>query len=277
MDNMVTLEYEVILHWVSVAFYAVSTAFFAGSIPFRTEKLLKPAMFFVLTGFLFHSTALLVRWAVTGHGPYVMKYEVLSSNAWVVIAIFLLVVWRYVRLRYAGIVAVPLGMMMTASGLFTNPEAKGLPPSLKGIWLVIHVIFNHLTAGALIIALGAAVLYLWKEKKGSMEFFVKLPSLEVLDAYSHKFVSLGFIFWSITVIAGAIWANEAWGRYWGWDPVETLSFITWLLFGLYLHLRIFFKWKGRKAAWMLALCFISLMLSVYFVPLIIVSLHTAYF
>jgi len=277
MDDLLMLQYEVVLHWIAVGFYILSTIFFAYSLSFRKEKTLMPAMLFTFIGLLFHSAALGIRWWATGHGPYLMKYEILSSNAWVVIVMFLIAAVRYAKMRPAGVVVVPLSFLMMTIGLFMNPEIKRLPPSLKGIWLVIHVTFNHLAVGALIIALGASVLYLLKEKKGETEFFKKFPSINVLDAYSYKFVGFGFIFWSITIVAGAIWANQAWGRYWGWDPVEIWSLITWLLYGLYLHLRLFRNWKGGKAAWMLVLCFVLSIFSIYLVPFTVESLHSAYF
>ncbi len=277
MDDLLMLKYEVILHWIAVGFYISSTVFFAYSLSFRKERAVNPAVLLAFTGLLFHSAALGLRWLVTGHGPYLMKYEILSSNAWVVIVMLLITAVKYPKMRPAGVVAVPLSFLMMTVGLFLNSEIKRLPPSLKGIWLVIHVTFNHLAVGALIIALGAAILYLLKEKKGETEFFKKFPSTNVLDDYGYQFVAFGFIFWSITIVAGAIWANQAWGRYWGWDPVEVWSLITWLLYGLYLHLRLFRNWKGRKAAWMLVLCFVLSIFSIYLVPFTVESLHSVYF
>jgi cytochrome c-type biogenesis protein CcsB len=277
MDNLLLLKYEVVLHWVAVVFYITSTFFFAYSLSFRKERAVKPAVPLAFVGLLFHSAALGLRWWVTGHGPYLMKYEILSSNAWVVMVMFLIVALKYSKMRPAGVVVVPMSFLMMAVGLFLNPEIKRLPPSLEGIWLVIHVTFNALAVSALIIALGAAVLYLLKEKKGETEFFKKFPSLSVLDAYGYQFVAFGFIFWSITIVAGSIWANQSWGRYWGWDPVEIWSLITWLLYGLYLHLRLFRNWKGRKAAWILVFCFVLSIFSIYLVPFTTESLHSAYF
>lgn len=277
MGSLVLLKAEVALHWIAVVFYVASTFFFAYSISFRKERVAKPAVPLAFIGLLFHSAALGLRWWVTGHGPYLMKYEILSSNAWVAVGMFLIVALRYPKMKPAGVVVVPMSFLMMAVGLFLNPEIKRLPPSLEGIWLVIHVTFNALAVSALIIALGAAVLYLLKEKKGEAELFKKFPSLNVLDAYGYQFTAFGFIFWSITIVAGSIWANQSWGRYWGWDPVEIWSLITWLLYGLYLHLRLFRNWKGRKAAWMLVLCFVLSIFSIYLVPFTTESLHSVYF
>ncbi len=271
------MEYQVIFNWIAVGFYIISTVFFAYSVSFQKEKALKPALIMALLGLVPHAIAIVMRWTITGHGPYMTKYEVLSSDAWVAVLLFLIAAWKAPKLRPAGVVVLPLSFLMMAFGLFTSPEIQRLPPSLRSIWLIFHVLFAKLAAGAMIIALGASVLYLLKEKRQEKEFYKKLPSLGALDAYSYKFTGFGFIFWSITLAAGAIWANESWGRYWGWDPIETWSLITWLLYGLYLHARYFLKWQGRKAAWLMALCFIFSVLTIFIIPFVVGSVHSEYF
>jgi cytochrome c-type biogenesis protein CcsB len=277
MADFISLQNEVIAHWCAVIVYIISTLCFAYSVAFKKSSPLSYGMFLALLALIPHSVALGMRWIIAGHGPYMAKYEVLSSNAWIVIVMFLLVGWRIPKLRAAGVVVVPLSFLMMTIGLFTNPELRNLPPALSGIWLVIHILFNKLAVGAILISLGCAVLFLLKRKRKDRPFYQKLPSLEVLDAYSYKFIGFGFIFWSITIGAGAIWANEAWGRYWGWDPIESWSLITWLLYGLYLHLRHFFRWQGVKSAWMLIACFIVSSITIFIIPFIIESLHSSYF
>jgi cytochrome c-type biogenesis protein CcsB len=176
-----------------------------------------------------------------------------------------------------GAIVMPLSLLVMGGALLSNPGIRSLPPALKGLWFHIHATANGLTAGAIILAVAASFIYLRKEKKENSEFYRKLPSKEVLDEYAYKFASFAFIFWGITIVSGAIWANQTWGRYWGWDPIETWSLITWLLFGLYLHLRYFFKWKGRKAAFMLTICFIMSVLALFILPFVVESLHTGYF
>jgi cytochrome c-type biogenesis protein CcsB len=277
MIDILSVKYEVILHWTAVVLYIVSTVFFAFSVSFKKEGPLKYGMISALSGLIPHSGALLIRWIMTGHGPYIAKYEVLSSNAWIAVLMFLVLGWKMPRLRAAGFVVVPLSFLMMTFGLFTNPELRNLPPALSGIWLVIHILFNKLAVGAILISLGCAVLYLLKKDRVDGPFYRKLPPIEALDEYSYKFIGFGFIFWSITLVAGSIWANEAWGRYWGWDPIETWSLITWLLYGLYLHLRHFFRWKGTKSAWMLIICFIVSVITIFIIPFVIESLHSSYF
>ncbi len=277
MENFYFIKYEVISHWIAVGFYILSTLFFAYSVSFKNEGVLRYGLFLALIGLVPHSVALGIRWHVAGHGPYMAKYEVLSSNAWMVIFMFLLIGWRIPKLRAAGVVVIPFSFLMMTFGLFTNPDIRRLPPALSGIWLVIHIFFNKLAVGAILISLSSAVLYLLKVKKAKSEFYQKLPSLELLDTYSYKFVGFAFIFWSITVIAGSIWANQAWGRYWGWDPIETWSLITWLLYGLFLHLRYFYQWRGVKSAWMLIGCFVVATVTILIIPFVIETLHSSYF
>jgi len=274
---MTTLTHHMLLHWTAVVFYIIATVLLAVSLIFQKERLDRPALLAALLGLIPHTASILIRWQIAGHGPYMARHEVLTSMAWITVALFLIVAWKNQRLRPTGIVVLPLAFLMMAVGAFLNPEIRQLPPSLRSVWLVIHILFNKIAAGSLIIAFATSVLYLLKEKKRAIRITGGLAGLEVLDAYSARFVGFGFVFWSITIGAGAIWANEVWGRYWGWDPIETWSLITWLLFGLYLHLRHFFKWHGAKAAWLMILCFIVSIITLFILPMLTASLHVEYF
>jgi len=105
----------------------------------------------------------------------------------------------------------------------------------------------------------------------------KLPAREALDAYTVRFIGFGFIFWTVTVAAGSIWANQSWGRYWGWDAVETWSLVTWLTYGTFLHARLFFRMRPRPTAWAAIGSFAIFILTVLILPFLMPSLHSAYF
>jgi cytochrome c-type biogenesis protein CcsB len=145
----------------------------------------------------------------------------------------------------------------TAITLLYRPSAP-LVPALQSSWLVIHVSSAILSGGIFLLSNTVAGAYLWLdriERKGERsEFAKKFPSLESLDQLSYRLVAFVFPLWTFAVISGAIWAEAAWGRYWGWDPKETWAFITWILYASYLHARVTAGWKGRKAAW---LCLIA--------------------
>jgi cytochrome c-type biogenesis protein CcsB len=164
-------------------------------------------------------------------------------------------VGRKYDLRWLGLpisIAVLL-ILGTAITLLYRPSAP-LVPALQSTWLVVHVFAAILSGGVFLLSNTIAATYLWldyMERKGERTAFAKrLPTLEVLDQLSYRLVAFVFPLWTFAVIAGAIWAEAAWGRYWGWDPKETWAFITWILYAAYLHARVTAGWKGRKAAWL---------------------------
>jgi cytochrome c-type biogenesis protein CcsB len=165
------------------------------------------------------------------------------------------VVGRKYDLRWLGL---PISLLVliilgTAVTLLYRPSAP-LVPALQSIWLVIHVSAAIFSGGIFLLSNTVAATYLWldrMESKGERSAFAKrLPTLEVLDQLSYRLVALVFPLWTFAIIAGAIWAEAAWGRYWGWDPKETWSFITWILYAAYLHARVTAGWKGKRAAWL---------------------------
>ena len=277
MENHELLKYEVILHWTAVFFYILASFFFIQGVSFNREKSLTLGRRFVMAGLLPHAAALLLRWSYVYHGPYISQYEVLSSNAWIILALFLVFSYKYPRIRFTGIFVAPFSFLMAALALFTNKAIKRLPPSFENVWLFFHILFAKLATGAFLIAFTLAIFYYLKIRNANVRFLDKIPAGDLLDEYIYKFAAFGFCFWTITIAAGAIWAHQSWGRYWGWDPVETWSLITWLLFGAYLHLRLFFNWKGVKGAVFLFFAFLVSILTIFFLPFLVNSLHSEYF
>jgi cytochrome c-type biogenesis protein CcsB len=278
MEAIQLLKYEVIFHWIAVSFYVVSMVFFVYCVAFKKEKSLSVGFWLAVIGLIPHSVAIGVKWYAVGHGPYLHKLEGFSSLVWVALVMFLLFSWRIPKLKGIGFVVLPCCFLMMTVGLFSEPGIKELPPTFRGVWLIIHISFTKLAVGAILISLGSAMLYLLREGNPSEEgFYRRLPAPEVLDEYSYKFTGFGFIFWTVMVASGALWAHQSWGRYWGWDPIETWSLITWLLFGVYLHLRRFFGWKGRKAAWLMVAVFISSIVTLFVIPFIMETAHSEYF
>ncbi len=274
---METLKLEVMLHWGAVLLYVAAAVTFSISTLFDKQKLFKVAVVLTMIGLIPHTAAILIRWSATGHGPYMARYEVMSSNGWVILVMFLLFSIKMQKIRFSGMIVLPYVFLTMTYGLFSNPEIKRLPPSLESIWLVLHVTFYKLAVGAILISLAAAVVYILKEKRGETGKFRRFPTIDKLDYYSHRFAGFGFTFWSIGIIAGSIWANQSWGRYWGWDPIETWSLVTWLFYGLYLHMRFFFGWTGKKAAWLIIGCFAFSFMTAFVIPFVSGSIHSEYF
>jgi len=268
---------ETSLHWAAVALYIGGAILFAYSSLFYRPGKVHWALWVTAAGLLPHSAALVLRWIVVGHGPYMLKYEVLSSNAWVAVVMLLVFVWRWPSWAFVALLVLLASILMIGFGLFANPEARNLPPTLRSIWLVFHVSFAKLAVGAFLLSVGSAIVLLQKLRGASSRLLDRLPGPDVIEAYMVRFVGFGFVFWTTAIVAGAIWANQSWGRYWGWDPIEVWSLVTWLCYGILLHSHLFFRLKARATAWGTLACFVVSVLTVFIFPFLIPSLHSSYF
>lgn len=268
---------ETTLHWAGVALYIAATVVLVYAVVFVRPRAVRWGLAGAALGLVPHAVAIGLRWAAVGHGPYMLRYEVLSSNAWVAIAVLLFVLWRRPDWSALAVVVMPLAILAVAVGLFSNPESRELPPTLRSIWLVFHITFAKISAAAFLLSLGAAVLLLLRERPPRARWLERLPATAALDALVVRSVGFGVIFWTVTIAAGAIWGNQSWGRYWGWDPIETWALVAWLAYGSFLHLRFFFKLGPRATAWLSIACFAVFILALLVLPMVMTSLHTAYF
>ena len=262
--------------WGAVLCYVISTVINVYAVLFKREGAETASLRLAECGLAVHTVAIAYWWQVVGHGPYMAPSEVFSSDAWVMMSLYLLFSRIYPKVRPASIVVFPGTFLLQALGLFYNPGIRTLPPTFRSVWLVIHISIYKVALGTLTIALAFSIFYLLKEKR-SYAWLEKLPTLEVMDIYIYRFTGFGFIFWTIGMLAGSIWAHQSWGRYWGWDPVETWSLLTWLMFGVYLHLRRFFQWIGRRGAWFFLACYVISLISIFITSHLGTSIHAEYF
>ena len=151
---MTPIAQEALFHWIAVVFYIGGLMAFAYALIFAHPQKVAQAKWLTAIGLLPHSVALVLRCIHVGHGPYMMKYEVLSSNAWIAIAMLLVFLWRKPNWSALALVALPVVILMMGIGMFTNPEARSLPPTLRSIWLVFHILFNKLAVGAVVLLYG---------------------------------------------------------------------------------------------------------------------------
>ncbi len=271
------LMVDPVLHILALVAYSVASTFIVlDTVYARPAWGARAASVALMAGLLMQGAGLGARWIAVGHGPYISRYEVLSANAWVALALWLVASRSYEKARALGIVLVPSALLITALGVYTGPEVSQLPPTFSGIWLVMHVYFYFIAFAAALAAVSTSVLFI-AQRRLSSEWLERLPDSAALDAMAYRVGGLAFVFWGIGMLTGSIWAYYAWGRFWGWDPVETWSLVTWVAFGLYLHLRRFFGWRGERAAWMLAGCFFLAAGTLFFTSLIDGSLHAVYF
>lgn len=269
---------EIGLHWISVAFYAISAVFFVYGFSFKQEKALKYGVILAAAGLVPHTLALALRWYSTGHGPYLRRYEVYSSDVWIGLVLFILVQWRKPKLRPLGVVVLPASFLLIGMAVMASPEIRPLPETFQTFWLFVHIFFAKSAYGSCLIGAALAVLYLLTGRPGFIpgKLTSRLPESPVIDELSYKFIGFGFIMIGVMIAAGAIWANDAWGSYWSWDPVETWSLISWIVYGVYLHLRRMHGWNGYKAAWYNIIAFSLLLFTIFGIGFVYISTHSPY-
>ena len=220
----------------------------------KTERIGRLGSAFMLIATLLLLAGVIFRGISANRVPWGNMYEFSITGALSFSIAYLFALVKY-KMRWLALPA-SLAILITigtAVTLLYVPSAP-LVPALKSTWLVIHVSAAIISGGVFLLANFIAGTYLildrYEQKGARPVWMQKLPSLESLDNFSYRLIALVFPIWTFSVIAGAIWAEAAWGRYWGWDPKETWAFITWVAYAAYLHARVTIGWRGRKAAWL---------------------------
>jgi cytochrome c-type biogenesis protein CcsB len=249
----------------------------------QAGRWVQAAVTFSFLGVLAQTTAVVTRGLAVHRAPWGNMYEFVTALTCVAAIFFLYAMIRYrtwtLGVFVMGSVVVALGLAETL--IYT--AAGELVPALQSYWLDIHVTAMTLATGIFFVAAVLGVVYLWVDRNNRRVaagqapengIVRRLPSIEQLDRLTYRTVVFGFPVWTFGVIAGAIWADQAWGRYWGWDPVETWAFITWVLYAAFLHARATAGWRGRRAHYIQLLGFASLMFNILIVQTFITGLHS---
>ncbi|NTW72543.1 MAG: cytochrome c biogenesis protein CcsA, partial [Eubacteriaceae bacterium] len=213
----------------SMFFYGAIIGYIGASVMYFIFFIMKNEKFgvygsVVIKGaFLFHTLALIARGIGAGRVPLTNQYEFATSFAWGIALCFIYFERKY-SFRAMGTFVVPVIFIIIGYAAMQNKDVRALMPALRSYWLTIHVATAVISYGAFGVAFGVSGMYLLKERFAQDDFFKQhMPSLEKLDLISYKAISLGYIFLTLVMITGAIWAERAWGRYWAWDPKETWS------------------------------------------------------
>ncbi len=247
-------------------------------------------------GFLFHVVATVLRGVAAERVPWSNMYEFAMTGTVLVVAVYLTVLFRY-DLRFlgtfiTGLVAVLMGGAATSFYVVVVPLAD----PLKSVWLVIHVFVASLATAFLALGFALSIVQLMQHRRearaiarvtgdapaaGShrdsdrdgLRFLRTLPSADALESLAYRFAIIGFIFWTFTLIAGAIWANDAWGRYWGFDTKEVWTFVIWVLYAGYIHARATRGWRGSRSAWLSIVGFSAVLFNFIIVNQFFKGLH----
>lgn len=233
----------------------------------RSIIILLPGILAVLT-LVFITLTIIFRAIQTGHGPFSNMYEFALAFAWGIIVMGIFFEWRYktATVRNVGLIVTIL-LLIFAMVQHVKPEPL-VPALQQSVLLSVHVASAVVAYGIFTIGFGAAILFLIQNRLNSHW----LPDKEIFDNMGYQSVVIGFPFLTITIVLGAIWADIAWGRYWGWDPKETASLVTWLLYAAYIHARFMRHWRGTKTAILLIVGFGAILLT-FFGNYIFTGLH----
>jgi cytochrome c-type biogenesis protein CcsB len=250
--------------WATAVTYALIVAAQIFGLVFHRDVWVDRARWAVLGGLVVHTVLVAWRWIVTGHIPTIGNFENALFGAWFIVV---MTVWAGWRERYPLLAAgsLPFALLILGGGALSDTSAQPMMASLQSFWLYIHIFFAWLAYGAYTVACGAGVVYLLQSRVREAQDPERLNRLDELMFRSTVF---GFITDTVMIAAGSIWAKDLWGSYWSWDPVETWSLLSWLVYGLALHLRITRGWRGRRLAWVLIVAIIGVLISFWGVNIV---------
>lgn len=267
---------ELMFFWTAVSLYGVSTFSYIFGVIAKQDKLFTIGLFSALFGFIPHVITIAIRWTATGITPFIAISESLMLGSFMAVLLFLIFQFSTKRVRPLGALVIPVVfVLMGWAGTLMKEVAATLAPSLQSGWIWVHIIGASVGFASVLIAAGLGFFYLLKERN-SGGIYAKLPDLATLDMFSYRFVAGGFIMYTLMMISGCFWSNQVKGNYWNWDPVEVWSLVSWLTYGIYLHLRVTFGWRGKKLAWYVLIALVSMIVSYWGIPFSFETFHTGF-
>ncbi|MBU0484249.1 MAG: c-type cytochrome biogenesis protein CcsB [Proteobacteria bacterium] len=226
---------------------------------------------------LSHLVYTVARYFAVGHTPITSNHEAVSFFALSVTLGFLSFRWRY-KVKNFGVFVAPIINILMAVAIISSQDVRDLPPALQSLWLPVHASIAVMANAFLALAFSGGVMYLLQEREIKNKrfglFYSRLPSLEALDSLNQHCLSVGFPLMTLGIITGSVWAKQAWGSYWQWDPKETWSLITWFIYAAILHLRFTAGWRRRRAAIMAIIGFSSALFTLWGVNFLLEGLHS---
>lgn len=259
---------------------SVATLASPASVPPRATAARMGRSAVALTGLaaLVHAASLALRGAAIGRVPWANMYEFISALCFVAVAGWLVTLYRQRRTaialpRLGGFVLLPVVVLMFLGGTVLYAQAAPLIPQLNSYWITIHVSAAITATGILLVSGVASVLYLLATRTGA-RLGSRLPDSATLDRVAYRTAVVALPVWTFAIITGAIWAEAAWGRYWGWDPKETCALVAWVVYAGYLHARATAGWRGTWAAWINVAGFGVMLFNLFFINIVIAGFHS---
>ncbi len=252
--------------------YGLAAFLYVASWIFKKQLPGRLATWTAIVGVAGNTAGIILRWIESyslgiGHAPLSNLYESLVFFAWTIIVVYLVIERKYEN-RVIGAFTTPLAFLALAYASLSpniSDRIQPLLPALKSNWLIAHVIACFIGYAAFAMAFGISWMYLVKQRdtEGKSKLLAHFPKTGILDDLNHQLIMFGFLFLTVGIITGAVWANSAWGRYWGWDPKETWSLITWFIYATLLHARMMRGWHGKRIAYLSIIGFVAVLFTYF--------------
>ncbi len=265
------------LFYITLMSYLLAAATYIVYFANQQKKIRSAARMVLIGAGVLHTVNLAARFVASGHTPITNMHETVSFFAWAMTWGFLLFRWRYRVNNFGTFVSVSITLLMIIASL-SSQEVVPLPPALRSNWLPVHASIAVIANAFLAMGFCGGVMYLLQEREIKSRrfglFYSRLPSLEALDNLNHHCLAIGFPLLTLGIITGSIWAEQAWGSYWQWDPKETWSLITWFIYAALLHFRFTMGWRRRRAAIMSMVGFGAAMFTLWGVTFLLGGVHS---
>jgi len=268
---------DVNFFYLAFVFYTVAMLIYFFTFWKKAGTLVAAGSFLLWAGFVFQVIGLVIRTFDAKFMPVTNMYESINFFSCAIVLSYIIVEKKFKNRTFGVFILPVVFLLMAFSSLPTTPkEIVPLIPALQSQWLVWHVMLSFIGEAAFAVAFGTSIMYLIRNRSKDGSFVSKsFPALTTLDIISYRAIIIGFPIFTIgALIFGAIWAKYAWGDYWSWDPKETWALITWIVYALYLHVRIVHGWKGKVAAWISIIGFLATMFTLFGVNYLISGLHS---
>ena len=236
------------------------------------------AVIFTVLGWGAHLGEIVTRGMAANRIPWGNMYEFLSAISFAAVTVYLVLLVRQ-KIRFLGAFVMVAALILVGLGSMLYNAPGPLRPALHSYWIAIHVTAAIIATGTFTVAAVTTIFYLLQSRREASgaekaSFLDRFPTADRLDGLSNKITMFGFPIWTFAIIAGAIWADEAWGKYWGWDPKETWSFVTFVVYAAYLHARATAGWKGRKAAALSLIAYGCLLFNFFGINFLVSGMHS---
>ena len=257
---------------ITTFIYGFAAVLYIALLIFKKPLVGRLATWTAIIGAICNFAGIILRWVESytlgiAHAPLSNFYESMVFFSLTITIVYLVIERKY-KNRIIGAFTTPIAFLAMAYASLSpniNDRIQPILPALKSNWLIAHVMTCFVGYSAFAIAFCISFMYLFKQRdaEGKSNLLARFPNIRILEELNHQMIMFGFLFLTIGIITGSVWANSAWGRYWGWDPKETWSLITWFIYATVLHARMMRGWGGKRIAYLSIIGFLAVLFTYF--------------